>query len=175
MLMNKVSKLGQIANFVCYIALQLVVARFVAFGHTALCFVYVSFLLLLPRQQTGLAFILLISFGVGLLVDIFYHSIGVHAFASVLMVYSRAILLQRMLPASSYEVAAQPTVGNLGWRRFSLFSLVLISIHHVALFLLEAGSAMLFFVVMRKVVLSTLLTYAAVLATQGIVLLAKRS
>jgi hypothetical protein len=121
-----------------------------------------------------LPLILLISFAVGLLVDIFYGSAGAHAFSSVLVVYSRAFLLKLMLPVSGYEAAAQPTLSNLGWKRFSIFSLILIGIHHAALFFLDAGTTMLFFVVMRKVVFSTLLTYATVLLTESIILLARK-
>lgn len=173
--MNKVSKLGQVANFVLYITLQVAVARFIVLFHTAFCFVYVAFLLLLPRRQEGLTSLLLISFALGLLVDMFYNSMGTHAFASVLMVYSRSLLLQLMLPTSGYEAATQPTLGNLGWKRFSLFTLPLIGMHHAALLLLDAGNTMLFFVAMRKVVLSTLLTYVAVLITQiATVLVSKR-
>jgi len=130
--MSKVSKLGQLANFVLYITLQLAVAQFIVLCHTALCFIYVAFLLLLPRRQEGLPLLLLIGFTVGLLVDMFYNSVGTHAFASVLVVYSRAFLLGLMLPASGYEAAAQPTLSNLGWKRFSIFSLILIGIHHTA-------------------------------------------
>jgi hypothetical protein len=172
--MSKVSKLGQLANFVLYITLQLVVARFIVLFHTAFCFTYVAFLLLLPRRQEGFPLLLLISFAVGLLVDMFYNSMGTHAFASVLMVYSRMFLLKLMLPAGSYEVATQPTLSNLGWKRFSISSLILIGIHHTALFCLDAGNIMLFFLVMRKTVFSTLLTYVSVFFTQSIVLLIRK-
>jgi hypothetical protein len=174
--MNKVSKLGQLANFVLYITLQLAVARFIVLFHTAFCFTYVAFLLLLPRRQEGegLPLLLLISFSVGLLVDMFYNSMGTHAFASVLMVYSRVFLLKLMLPTGGYEVTPQPTLSNLGWKRFSIFSFILIGIHHTALFFLDAGNIMLFFLVIRKVVFSTLLTYVAVFFTQSIVLLVRK-
>jgi hypothetical protein len=111
---------------------------------------------------------------VGLLIDSFYNSAGVHALASVLMVYSRAFLLKLMLPASGYEATTQPTLSNLGWKRFSVFALILIGIHHTALFLSDAGSTMLFFVAMRKAVFSTLLTYAIVLVTQSVTLLVSK-
>ncbi|HAN49721.1 MAG TPA: Rod shape-determining protein MreD [Amoebophilaceae bacterium] len=172
--MSKVSKLGQLANFLLYITLQLAVSQFIVLCHTASCFIYVAFLLLLPRRQEGMPLLLLISFAVGLFVDIFYGSAGTHAFSSVLVVYSRDFLLKLMLPASGYEAAAQPTLSNLGWKRFSLFSLILIGIHHTALFFLDAGTTMLFFVIIRKVVFSTLLTYTTVLLTQSIILLIRK-
>jgi hypothetical protein len=172
--MSKASKLGQLTNFAFYITLQLAVAQFIVLFHTAFCFVYVAFLLLLPRRENGLSLLLLVSFLVGLLVDIFYNSAGVHALASVLMVYSRALLLKLMLPASGYEANTQPTLSNLGWKRFSIFALILIGIHHTALFLSDAGSTMLFFVAMRKAAFSTLLTYAIVSITQSVALLVSR-
>jgi len=173
--MSKVSKLGQLADFVLYVTLQLCVARLMFFDRPILCFVYVAFLLSLPSQQAGLPLILLVSFSVGLLIDLFYNSMGVHAFASVLMAYSRAILLQFMLPTSSHELATRPTPITLGWKLFSLFSLILISIHHITLFFLEAGSFMPLFVIMRKATLSALLTFAFVFTTQGILFLMKRN
>jgi hypothetical protein len=168
--MNKISKLEQLANFFLYVALQLTVVRVIVLSRAA-CFIYVAFLLLLPRRQENLILHLLVGFSVGLLVDLFYNSIGVHAFASVLMVYGRALLLKLMLPISGYESATQPTLRNLGWKRFSLFSFLLISMHHTSLFFLEASNILLFLVVLRRAILSTLLTYAAVLLIQSIVLL----
>ena len=174
--MNKVvSKLSQATNLVLYITLQVAVARYMVFFHTAFCFVYVAFLLLLPRRQESLVTLLCISFGMGLLVDMFYNSMGLHAFAAVLMVYSRSLLLPLMLPTNGYEATARPTLSHLGWKRFTLFALPLISIHHAALFLLDAGNPLLFFVAMRKLLFSVLLTYGAVLITQiPTLLLSKR-
>ena len=115
--------------------------------------------------------LLLISFVIGLFVDTFYNSMGTHAFASVLMVYSRGLLLRFILPASTHDTAV---LSSLGWKRYALFALILISIHHTALFFLDAGSITPFFVIMRKVLYSTLLTYTVVLTTQSITLLSKK-
>ena len=172
--MNKVSRLGQLVNFALYITFQLAVAKFVVPARTALCLVYVAFLLLLPRRPVGLSLQLLISFVVGLSVDMFYNSGGIHAFASVLMVYSRSFLLQYMLPINDYEIAIQPTLSNLGLKRFSIFSLPLIGVHHLALFLLETAHPMSFLVIMRKVVFSMLLTYVAILCIQSVIFLVSR-
>jgi len=169
--MSQVRKLEQLANFVLYVMLQLTVVRSIVFFHTAFCFVYVAFLLLLPQQEKGVPLLLLMSFGVGLLIDLFYNSGGTHALASVLMVYSRVLLIKLMLPASSYEAVTPPMLSNLGWKRFSIFSLILIGIHHTALFLSDVSSTIILFGAMRKVVFSTLLTYAAVLVTQSTTLL----
>ncbi|XWN35496.1 MAG: hypothetical protein ROO73_01795 [Roseivirga sp.] len=170
--MNRVNILGQLVSFLYYITLQIVLARSIMLFHTAFCFIYVAFLLLLPWRPTGLTKLLVVGFCVGLLIDAFYDSWGLHAFASVLLIYCRALLLQLMLPVSDYEVATQPTLRNLGWKRFSLFALMLISMHHLALFALDAYDTTLVLTVLRKTAFSTLLTYIAVLLTQSATLLA---
>ena len=164
--MNKVSKLGQVANLVCYLTLQVAVARFIVLSQTGFCFVYVCFLLLLPRGQQNLTVFLFLSFVVGLFIDMIYNSLGLHAFASVLMVYSRSLFLKLILPPSGYKAAIRPTLARLGWRQFTFFALPLIIIHHAALFFLEAGSSLLLLVATRKLLFSALLTYVAVLITQ---------
>ena len=164
--MNKLSKLAQVASCIFYITLQVAIARLLVLFHTASCFVYVTFILLFPRRQEGLTTLLCIGFAVGLLIDLFYNSMGSHALATVLMVYSSAYLLKRILPTRDYAIALRPTLKNLGWKRFSLFVLPLISIHHAALFLLDAGSFPLFLVTTHKLFFSILLTYGAVLITQ---------
>ncbi len=165
--MNKVSKLGQVAHLVFYVTLQIIIARYIVPLHTVSCFVYVSFLLSLPQQNTNLLSLLLLSFIVGLLIDIFYDSLGIHAFSSVLLIYSRALLLKYMFPSGKYALDNQPTLRNLGLRNFTIFFLILTFIHHTALFSLDAWNSTLLGLGLRKAAASTLLTYASVLIVQG--------
>ena len=164
--MNKANKLKQWGNFILYTTLQVAITQ-----STAPCFVYIAFFLLLPRRQDGETLFLLISFFIGLFIDTFYNSIGTHVFASVLMVYSRGLLLRFVFPTSTHDTAV---LSSLGWKGYALFALILISIHHTALFFLDAGSITPFFVIMRKVLYSTLLTYTVVLTTQSITFLSRK-
>lgn len=163
--MNKDNKLGQVANFLLYLILQATVARFIAFSQAG-CFVYVGFFLILPGRQKNLTTLLCISFIFGLLIDMIYHSIGLHAFASVLMVYSRSFLLNLFLPLNSQKASTQLTLAQLGGRQFTIFALPLILIHHAAWFFLDASDISLFFAIIRKLFVSVLLTYVAVVITQ---------
>ena len=169
--MNKGSKLGQIIRLSGYVALQVVVASPIIFFHTGFCFVYVGFLLSMPWHHAGLVASLFVGFVVGLLLDLFYDTLGMHAFACVLLVYARAFLLKRVLPVSSYETTAQPTLRDMGWRAFSIFALVLIFLHHGALFGLDVWDSALWGVGLRKAALSTILTYIAVFTVQKLSLL----
>lgn len=164
--MNRVSKLEQATNLAFYVTLQLFIAQFVFLFQAAFCFVYVAFILLLPQRQGGSTVLLLIGFAVGLLIDMFYNSIGVHSFASVLMIYSRSLLSKYMLPVGEYEAATQLTLSKLGWKQFSWIALPLIGIHHAVWFLLSGDNPLCCSVPVRSWLLSTLLTYVAILITQ---------
>ena len=166
--MSKSSTLRQSANFISYVTLQIAVAQSTVPYHNALCFIYVGFFLLLPWQRTSLVLQLLLAFVIGLVIDAFYNSLGIHAFAAVLIVYSRTFLLKLMLPTSSYEPDAQPTLSSMGFKKFSVFTLTLLLIYHTVVFFLDAWDSALCLITIRKVVLSTLLTYFVVCLTQGL-------
>ena len=169
--MNKVRTPHQLARLVSYIALQVVLANKIALVHTGFCFVYVGFLLSMPWRQASLVVSLLLGFVVGLLLDLFYDTLGLHTFACVLLVYARAFLLKRTLPLSSYETVAQPTLNDMGIKSFSIFTLVLIALHHGALFGLDVWDSALWGVGLRKAAFSTMLTYLAVVTVQKLALL----
>ncbi len=76
--------------------------------------VYPLFLLLLP-QRTSLELLLLLGFGIGLLVDMFYDSWGVHASASVFLAFLRPAMLRRLEPKGGYNLNYGLTI-----QRFSL-------------------------------------------------------
>lgn len=165
--MNRINIRGQLTNFILYLALQIYIAKPVAFFYDTYFFIYVAFLLMLPLRG-NIIILLLVSFLTGFVVDIFYDSLGIHTFASVLMVYSRALLIKRIVPTSSYGLNTQPALRIMGFSRFTLFALLLILIHHTALFLWEVGSLSILFTKIRKVVFSSFITYLAILITQPI-------
>ncbi|MEM7055774.1 MAG: hypothetical protein AAF392_02740 [Bacteroidota bacterium] len=166
--MSKSNILRQLANLIGYITLQAAFAQAIVPAHDALCFIYVGGILLLPWQRTGLVLQLLLAFVIGLIIDAFYNSLGIHAFASVLMVYSKAFLLKLMLPASSYKLDARPTLNSMGFKKFSVFVLILLAIHHAAVFFLDAWDSALYLISIRRVVLSTLLTYFVICTVQSL-------
>lgn len=164
--MSRIGRITLYIQLLGYMLLQIAVAKYVIVLHTAFCFVYVGFLLSMAYRQTQLTAPLFMGFGVGLLADLFYDSIGMHAFACVLLVYCRPILLKRMLPTSTQEIDFKPTWRSMGVRNFTAYALVLILVHHGALFSWDAVDSALLWISMRKAILSTLLTYAALSIVQ---------
>ena len=151
---------SQAVNFFIYIVLQLIVLhRFILF-ETAFCFFYVGFLLFLPLRQNRV-FSLAVAFFIGLFVDIFSDTLGMHASASLLVMYWRTwwFTVTNGAPEEDIQINAL----SIGTRGMILFAVPLIFVHHLLLFILEHGSLTPLGLVGKRVILSTLLTSVVVI------------
>lgn len=102
--------------------------------------VYPLFLLLLPFETT-VPVLLILGFISGIIVDTFMNTAGIHAFAAVFIAYLRTNVLTALLPKNLSEYPNQsPSVKNMGWMPFLVYSSFLILIHHTLFFALELWS-----------------------------------
>lgn len=163
--MNSKNLIIQVLYFILYIFLQIMFMKNVVLFDKAFCFIYIGFLLLLPFE-TGTVLLLIIGFFVGLCVDVFYDSLGIHIAASVLMVYIRPYWINLITPRGGYEVGMEPTLKLMKFEWFATYALPLIFIHHFALFYIETGGFSLFFFTFVKVVASVLFTFTAIVLLQ---------
>ena len=103
-------------------------------------FVYPLFILLLPFETT-VPTLLILGFITGFTVDTFMNTAGMHAFAAVLIAYLRTNVLSALLPKNLVEYPNQsPSVKNMGWMPFLVYSSFLIIIHHAVFFSIELWS-----------------------------------
>lgn len=154
-----------VISFFTYILAQaLFLKNFILFD-TAFCFVYIGFILMLPLE-IGPLLLMLISFGTGFTVDLFYDSIGVNAAASVFIGFLRPYWLNIITPRGGYEEIVIPNLKTIDFGWFLTYSIPLIFLHHSVLFYLEAGGFALFFFTLTKVFFSTILTFFILVLTQ---------
>jgi hypothetical protein len=100
-------------------------------------YLYPLFILLLPFE-TPVAVQLVLGFVIGIVVDSFMNTAGMHACATVLIAYLRTNIFHAMLPRTLEEYPNQsPGVKNMGWGPFLIYSGILIFIHHFVFFTLE--------------------------------------
>lgn len=95
------------------------------------------FILLLPLR-TPRALVILLGFIMGLVVDSFYNSMGVHASAAVFTAFIRSYLLNWIEPRGGYNVNYSPTAARMGAGWFFKYSAILMALHLVIYFLVEA-------------------------------------
>ncbi len=99
--------------------------------------IYPLFILLLPLDLSK-SWLLLIGFVLGISVDMFYDSPGVHASATVLTAFARPYILLVLEPRGGYKVNAHPTIAEFGSSWFLRYSGILMAIHLFAYFSAEA-------------------------------------
>ncbi len=128
-------------------------------------YVYILFILLLPVEVPGWL-LLFISFAAGYIVDLFLNTPGMHAGATVAAGFFRPLILRSISPRDGYEPGTEPSMAAYGFRWFTIYSLLVISVHHLFLFYLEVFSLAGFFKTFIKVILSTLFTAIFVLIAE---------
>lgn len=155
----------QIVLFFVYLILQVVLLKNLVLFNTSFCFLYVAFILLLPVEMGNLL-LMLIAFLLGISVDIFYNSLGLHTMALVLLAYLRNHWLATITPQGGYDIGTPPTLAANGLQWFLVYTLPLVFVHHLVLFFVEASGFTLFWYTMLKAVSSLLFTMAVMLLLQ---------
>jgi hypothetical protein len=163
-----------IAQFILFVALQILLMDNLVLFSTGFCFIYVAFLLFLPIHINRLV-LLLLGFLVGFTIDIFYDTVGIHAAASVLLAFLRPHVLNLLTPRDGYDTNDSVNIHVMGWQWFLTYAFLLILVHHAAVFLLETISFEAFWYTLAKILLSTLFTGTVVFILQLLFFSAKRS
>jgi len=154
--MNK-DILINILRFIILVLLQVLILNKVNLGGYLNPYVYVMFILLLPFE-TPPWLLLLSSFAIGLSVDLFSGTIGMHAAASTFTAFLRPTVSRLFNSKREYEPGVKPGINDLGISWFLSYTLVLVFAHHLVYFFLEVFRFDEIFTTLSRVVLSTLLS-----------------
>ena len=109
-------------------------------------------------------FLLFYAFTIGFLIDLFSGNLGMHSTACLLIALLKDPVSKITIPHNIIEENDELTIQKIGGKSFWLFSVILIFIHHLTLFILEHTS--FDFLILLKVVLSTLITSIIISVTQ---------
>jgi hypothetical protein len=154
-----------IISFAFLLPLQVLVFRNFVLYDTGFNFFYLFCLLLLPVEMSAILG-MVIAFATGLTVDLFYHTIGVHAASAVLMMFLRFYWLRINGPRSGYEVNQLPTIPNYGFGWYITYALPLVLIHSCTVFLLEAGQRSLFGQSLLRGLITAIISFIFIVLTQ---------
>jgi hypothetical protein len=103
-------------------------------------YIYPLFILLLPFA-TPVWFLLIAAFCMGVTVDTFMTTGGMHAAACVLMAFFRTSVLEALLPKRMEEFKfMSPNVKSMGWTPFMTYAAILLAVHNVFFYILEIWS-----------------------------------
>ncbi len=154
-----------IVSFIILVPLQVLVFRNFVFFNLGFCFIYLLLLLSIPIE-TSITIGMIIALVAGLIIDLFYQTIGIHASAGVLMMFLKPYWLRINVPRSGYEVSHLPLIKSYGLGWFIVYSLPLILIYSLAALFIEAGNTGLFWIILLKALVTTVVTLFFVVIVQ---------
>lgn len=144
-----------IARFILLLAAQVLIFNNINFFGYLNPYPYVLFIILYPvnGNKSGL---LLASFLLGIIMDMFCNSGGVHSIASITLAYLRPTFFKFSFGVS-YEYQTVKINDKLTPERFS-FILISVLTHHLILFILETFRLNFFFNIVIQTIFSTVFT-----------------
>lgn len=161
-----IKQLGNtVFSFILLVFLQVVLFNHVQFSGLINPYFYAIFILLLPFE-TPKSILLISSFLIGLSVDAFSHTLGMHAAACTMMAALRPGILKRFSPRDGYEPNTLPRISFYGLFWFAKYTILLILVHHFTLFYCEMFRFSDFFITFLRALLSTLFTSTIIIISQ---------
>jgi rod shape-determining protein MreD len=143
----------QIIRFVVLVLFQVLVINHIRLGGYVHPYIYLVFVMLLPFSTPKWQ-LLVLGFALGLTVDLFTGTPGLHAGATTLMAFCRPSLIKLISGNQKFENITEPNLGQLGGLWFFRYALFMVLIHHFALFFLESFSFRLIGQVLLRILLS---------------------
>jgi rod shape-determining protein MreD len=146
--------------------IQIILLRNLSFYDLATPFIYILFLMLLPFGTPNIL-LYLIAFGTGLTLDAFYDTLGVHASACVTLIFVRIQFISISVNRDGFD-EPEPTLGNMGFKWFTIYSLLCIFSHHLILFILEAFKISELSYTLMRCLMSGILTWFIIILIEFI-------
>jgi rod shape-determining protein MreD len=120
-------------------------------------YIYIVFILTLPVSMKPWIVVVL-SFFIGMVMDTFSSTPGLHMAATGFMGYLRNFYLRFACSKEDYESHLSPSISHKGLVWFLVYAILLTLIHHFFLFNLEIYNLSEFFRTFSRIVVSTFFT-----------------
>lgn len=154
--------------FVVLVLVQVLILNNIQVSGLINPYIYILFILLLPFTIPG--YLLLgLSFFLGITIDLFNNTPGVHAGATVLLGFLRPAIAQLISSREIQEKGNMPNMALLGFASFLKYTVIAVLIHHLFLFYAEAFSFGDFFETFLRYLISSVFSILIILGSQFIV------
>ena len=160
--------LRNIWRFIFVILIQILVFNNIQFSGFINPYFYVLFILLLPFETPNWV-LLILAFILGLSIDLFCNTVGMHTSATVLMAFVRPFVLNVLSSRDGYETGTFPRIYYYGFGWFLRYSLILVLIHHLFLFYIEIFRFSDFFITLSRSLLSSIFTILLIILSQYVI------
>lgn len=153
--------------FTALVLVQVLILNQVQFNGFFNPYVYILFVILLPLSTPRYA-VLILGFLLGLVIDIFSNSLGVHSAATVFIAYLRPLVI-RLISNREEDRNDYPGLhqNSLVW--FVRYVSVMVVLHHFLLFYIEVFTFANFFNTFYRAFLSSVFSIIVIVLSQFLV------
>lgn len=147
--------LRNIIRFIFLLLLQVFVLNKILVHQLVNPYLYMLFILALPFNLPR-PVLMLLGLLMGLSLDMFMNTMGMHAAACVLVAYLRPFIINILSPQGGFETTQKtPSMTSMGVSQFLIYAAILVFLHHTVYFLLEVFGFGNPLYLLLKVLLST--------------------
>lgn len=153
---------ANILRFLLVLIAQILIFNFVRIKWAEIpfieVFIYPLFLFLLPLR-TSHSLLIVLGFGIGLIVDIFQNTPGVHSGAGTFTGLMRPYIIKSLTPRGGYKVHISPTISTTTFRWFAIYCAIMIILHCFAVSLIDIFQFKLLPYVLLRTILTSIVSY----------------
>ena len=153
--------------FVILVLIQVMLLNQVQFSGYLNPYIYVLFVMLMPLNSPKYIQ-LIMAFILGLIIDIFSNTLGIHSFATVLIAYLRPVIISS-ISLRDENKNDYPGLKQNKFLWFLYYSSIMVIIHHFTLFFLEIFSFHNFFLTLLRVFVSSFVTVFIIVLSQFLI------
>lgn len=152
-------------QFILLVLIQVLILNNIQFSGFINPYLYIIFILWLPFDVPKFL-LLLLAFLLGLSVDIFSSTIGMHTSATVFMAFCRPFVLRMIAPRDGYEITQKPGIRDFGFSWFLIYTVSLTILHHLFLFFVEVFRFSDMFFTLGRMFVSSIFTLSLIIIFQ---------
>ncbi|NVK50429.1 MAG: rod shape-determining protein MreD [Cyclobacteriaceae bacterium] len=165
--MNIRNLLSYLAWGIILVFLQVLLFKNLALFGVGLCFLYIILILHLPINTSPIS-LLIISFGLGLVVDIFYDTGGIHAAGTTFLGFIRPLWLRAISPTGGYDEDTEPTLQEMGTGWYLTYILPMTFFFCLIFFTVDQWGTLGFLNILNKSFFSSILTALLAILVQAL-------
>ncbi|MEO5910560.1 MAG: rod shape-determining protein MreD [Pelobium sp.] len=161
--MNKLLK--NILRFLLLVLIQVFLLKNIVFYGLNTPYIYILFILLLPFETPNWLLFFL-AFFIGITIDVFNDTLGLHAVACTILAFVRVIFISITVQKDNYDSEPEPSLGIMGFRWFFFYVLILTFTHHFFLLNFEVFKFSEISSTLSRVVLSSVFTIVLIFISE---------
>ena len=148
-----------------FVFIQIYILNQVLFNGYINPYFYIMLIICLP-QITPKWFLIIFGFFLGLSIDLFSGSLGFHSTSCILISFLKPSIEKIIIPKNTISNEQDILMERLGFKMFSIYAFIMISIHHIILFILAHFRISSLENMLGKVFLSSIITFIIIIISQ---------